>query len=140
MNQKNLKLRQGIHEFSLLEIKKKFCFNPQRQTLFKGLKEVVKNLKSAGIKDIYIDGSFVSDKELPNDIDGCWMPTASMNTKKLDPVLLDFSNGRKKMKEKYGVDFFLANVIEGSSGEPFLEFFQTDRDGNRQGIIKIKFD
>ena len=140
MSKQNLKLRPGIHECSLPEIKKKYGFNIQRLSLFQGLKEVVKILKSAGVKDIYIDGSFVSGKELPNDIDGCWMPTASMNTKKIDPVLLDFSNGRKKMKEKYGVDFFLANVIEGSSGEPFLKFFQTDRDGNRQGVIKIKFD
>ncbi|MCH8314322.1 MAG: hypothetical protein IID17_15205 [Nitrospinae bacterium] len=140
MSKQSLKLRPGIHEFSLQKIKKDYCFNSQRLALFQGLKDVVKNLKSAGVADIYIDGSFVSDKELPNDIDGCWLPTPSLKTKKIDPVLLDFSNGRKKMKEKYGVDFFLANVIEGSSGEPFLEFFQTDRDGNRKGIIKIKLD
>ena len=140
MSHQNLKLRPGIHEFSLSEIKEKYAFNPHRLTLFKDLEKVVKILKSAGILDIYLDGSFLSDKESPNDIDGCWMPTSTMNTKKIDPVLLDFTNSRKKMKDKYGVDFFLANVIEGSSGEPFLEFFQTDRDGNRQGIIKIKLD
>ena len=140
MSKQSLKLRPGIHEFSLQKIKKDYCFNSQRLALFQGLKDVVKNLKSAGVADIYIDGSFVSDKELPNDIDGCWLPTPSLKTKKIDPVLLDFSKGRKKMKEKYGIDFFLANIIESSSGEPFLEFFQTDRDGNRKGIIKIKLD
>ncbi len=105
---------------------------------FEGLKKVVKNLRSAGIEGIYIDGSFVGDKEFPNDIDGCWMPKMGLKTEKIDPALLDFSQSRKKMKEKYSVDFFLANVIEGASGEPFLEFFQTDRDGKRKAIIKIK--
>lgn len=136
----NLKLGPGIHEFSLKEIKERYCFNPHRRALFEGLKKVVKNLKSAGVKKIYIDGSFVGDCELPNDIDGCWLYVPSVITKKIDPVLRDFAKGRQKMKDKYGVDFFLANFIESSTGKPFLEFFQTDQDGNRKGIVKIKLE
>ena len=133
-------LKPGIHDLTLKEIEKIFCFNAHRKSLFKGLKKAVNNLKAAGVKEIYIDGSFVGDKELPSDIDGCWMPTDGLKVGKIDPVLLDFSDSRKKMKKKFGVDFFLANTIEGASGEPFLEFFQTDRDGKRKGIIKIKME
>ncbi|TDJ50509.1 MAG: hypothetical protein E2O42_04345 [Nitrospina sp.] len=138
MKPKNLRLEPGIHEFSLKEIKERYCFNPHRRALFEGLKKAVKIFKSAGVKKIYIAGSFVGDCELPNDIDGCWLCVPSVITKKIDPVLLDLSKGRQKMKDKYGVDFFLANLIESSTGKPFVKFFQTDRDGKRKGIIKIK--
>ena len=133
-----MSLQPGVHLFTLKQIEKKFCFNEHRKSLFKGLKRTVKNLKSAGVVDIHIDGSFVEDKEFPNDIDGCWLANDSLKTDKIDPVLLDFTSGRKKMKKKYGVDFFLANMIESASGKPFVEFFQTDRDGKPKGIIKIK--
>ena len=96
MPEENLRLDRGIHELTLKEIEKIYCFNPHRRTLFRNLKKVIKNLRSAGVKEIYIDGSFVDNKELPSDIDGCWLYIPSVITKKIDPVLLDFSNGRKK--------------------------------------------
>jgi hypothetical protein len=41
------------------------------------------------------------------------------------------------MKRKSGLGFFISQGTEGSSGVPFVEFFQTDRDGFRRGIIEI---
>ena len=130
--------KPGIHSLTLDEIENLFVFNEHRKKLFQGLKKALENLVSAGVQDVYIDGSFISEKEVPNDIDGCWLPNPSTVSSKIDPVLLDFSYSRKKMKEKYGVDFFPANCIEGPSGEPFLKFFQMDRDGKPKGIIKIE--
>ena len=34
-------------------------------------------------------------------------------------------------------DAFIAEIIEGGSGKPFPEFFQTNRDGDPKGIIQI---
>lgn len=133
-------LKRGIHDLTLQEIEKKFCFNAHRKTLFKGMKKAVNNLKIAGVKEIYIDGSLTTNKEFPNNMDGCWLLTEDLRADKVDPVLLDFSGKRIKMKEKFGVDFFIANMAEGRSGEPFPEFFQTDRDGNRKRIVKIKME
>lgn len=138
MNMKAVVLEPGIHDLTLKEVEKRFCFNPHRRQLFKGLKKAVKNLWSAGVEEIYIDGSFIGDKEFPGDIDGCWMPKVGLKTEKIDPVLLTFTPGRREMKAKYGVDFYLTNVIEETRGKTFLEFFQLDRDGKRKGIIKIK--
>jgi hypothetical protein len=56
----------------------------------------------------------------------------------LDPVFLDFSSRRQAMKERYGVDFFMANAMELGSGMPFVEFFQINRDGDRKGILVIE--
>lgn len=133
-------LKAGIHSLTLEQVEELFCSNGHRKKLFNRAVRGIKNLISAGVEEIYIDGSFVSDKEFPEDIDGCWMPNSAVDSKKIDPVLLDFSNSREKMKTKYGVDFFSANIIESGSGKPFLEFFQTDRDGKRKGIIKIKLE
>jgi len=133
-------LREGVHVLSLKEIEDQFCFNDHRLKLFKKALKAIKNLAASGVKDIYIDGSFVEDKACPNDIDGCWLPTSSVKSSKIDPVLLDFSRSREQMKMKYGVDFFPANVLEGGTGKPFLEFFQKTRDGKPKGILKIKLE
>ncbi|MFT5317840.1 MAG: hypothetical protein ACI8RA_001096, partial [Chlamydiales bacterium] len=41
-----------------------------RREIVLNLRTLANQLWSVGIKDIYIDGSFVEDKEHPNDIDG----------------------------------------------------------------------
>ena len=41
--------------------------------LFSGLMKALINLAEAGVKKVYIDGSFVTDKDYPKDIDGCWV-------------------------------------------------------------------
>ena len=133
-------LRAGVHSMSLKKTENYFCFNDYRSKLFKKALKAITNLAASGVKDIYIDGSFVEDKACPNDIDGCWLPTSSVNSSKIDPVLLDFSRSREQMKMKYGVDFFPANVLEGGTGKPFLEFFQKTRDGKPKGILKIKLE
>lgn len=78
-------------------------------------------MAEAGVKIIWIDGSFVTSKENPNDIDGCWEYTPLVNQDKLDSVFL---GSRKEMKNKYGLDFFIANIVEMGSGLPFPKFFK----------------
>lgn len=53
----------------------------------------------------------------------------------LDPVFL---GDRVGMKKKYGLDFFIANIVEAGSGLPFPKFFQKNRDGDPKGIIVVK--
>lgn len=43
---------------------------PWRRQLVDNLAILVEQLRQAGIRDIFIDGSFVEDKDHPNDIDG----------------------------------------------------------------------
>ena len=60
-----------------------------------------------------------------------------MHIDALDPVLLDFSQHRQAMQEKYGIDFFIANWMEAGSGLTFLEFFQLNRADEPKGIVMI---
>jgi hypothetical protein len=129
-------LPPGVHETSMAEIEDRLAFNEHRKRMVQGLKQVVKNLGAAGVNRVWVDGSFVTNKPEPGDIDGCWDP-AGVDPDLLDPVLLDFEQGRAAMKEKYGVDFF-PNVVEASSGKIFYRFFQYDRDRVQRGILLLK--
>lgn len=98
-----------------------------------GLKKAIENLAAAGVKKVWINGGFITEKASPGDVDGCWELTRAVNPGLLDPVFLN----RFLMKEKYGVDFFIAGVIERGSGKPFSDFFQTNREGEPKGILVI---
>ncbi|NCT57567.1 MAG: hypothetical protein GW760_07675 [Legionella sp.] len=129
-------LPAGEHLASLHEIERIYgSFSDRRKELMKGLYEATDNLEEAGVKTIWIDGSFITSKKEPNDIDGCWEYTSSVDINMLDPIFL---GDRAGMKKKYGLDFFIANYIEAKSGLPFPKFFQKNRDGNSKGIIIVK--
>ena len=97
----------------------------------------MENLKDAGCRTVYVDGSFVTAKEVPNDFDACW-EEAGVNPFILDPALLTFDPGRITQKAKYLGELFPASAIANTDGFSFLEFFQTDREtGRRKGIIAI---
>lgn len=130
----------GIHETSLEEIRRKFGSNMIRQRLINGLECALQNLQGAGVRRVYINGSFVTRKAHPKDIDGCWDADEQVREDRLDPVFLDFKDSRRAMREKYGVDFFVSQTIEANSGVPFVQFFQQDRDGRPKGILLINLE
>lgn len=130
-------LPSGIHQATWPEIRARFGGTPQRQAILGGLKKALDALKKAGCSRAYIDGSFVTAKLVPGDFDGCWDVTG-VNPKALDPVLLDFSDGRSAQKAKYLGEFFPAQLPEGMSGKTFLDFFQTDKaTGRPKGIVVV---
>ena len=120
-----------MYQLSWEEFKENYGFNKHRKKLIEGIELVIKELKAVGCKSIYIDGSFVSKKSLPNDFDACWDPEG-VDYKKLYedfPIILDFQSDRKKQKQRYGGEIF--------PSPHFLTFFQTDRDNSPKGIIKL---
>jgi hypothetical protein len=130
-------LLPGIHAATLDEIETVFAMTFRRRTLFDGLRRAVQNFRAAGVCRIFIDGSFVTTKAEPNDIDGCWEWHDEVDLDRLDPVFLDFSRHRQAMQRKYGVDFFIANWVEAGSGLTFLEFFQRNRSDEPKGIVLL---
>lgn len=64
-------LPEGIHAINQSDFEKLFGFNPKRQEMIKkGLFPFLDELKRYKIKEIYLDGSFVTQEENPDDIDG----------------------------------------------------------------------
>ncbi len=132
-------LPAGVHQASLEEVRDRFGRqSAARRRLFNGLTRAVENLGEAGVKRVYVDGSFATDKPVPNDVDGCWEANADIDLGKLDEVFLDFGQRRRRMRQKYGVDFFPCSLSEGDTRKAFLDFFQVDKDGRAKGILAIE--
>ena len=118
-------LPPGIHWASLAEIDSRFGQSPHRAWLFEGVTKVAAVLQRANCARMYLDGSFVTEKILPNDFDGCW-DAINVDVTRLDPVLLNFGDGRVAQKQKYRGEMFIANGQNSGVGT-FLEFFQRER-------------
>ena len=133
-------LPPGIHWTGWEEFTRKYGSNPWRQKLLSGLKVALESLKVAGCRTVYINGSFVTDKVLPNDYDACWEENG-VDPEALDPVLLTFDPGRATQKAKYMGELFPASVIASSDGLSFLQFFQIDKNtGRPKGIVAIDLE
>ena len=97
----------------------------------------IESLRRAGCRTVYVDGSFVSSKEIPNDFDACW-EEAGVEPELLDPVLLRFDAGRAEQKARYLGELFPASIGATVDGTSFREFFQTDRaTGRTKGIVAV---
>lgn len=134
----NGNLPPGTYKVTLEDIKTSLTGSKRRQDLFIGLEQAVNNLKVAGVLQIYIDGSFTTNKNDPDDIDGCWVPNINIDMKILDFVFWDRKFPRQKMKDKYGVDFMIDGIDLGSQGCPIREHFQKDKDENLKGILLLE--
>jgi len=60
-------LPPGIHSTTWDEIVERYATTERRTELLDGLLEAITSLRSAGCTRIYLDGSFVTEKELPGD-------------------------------------------------------------------------
>jgi len=130
-------LPPGIHWATWDEIVARFGYTAHRRLLLAGLKRALDALRIAGCQTVYLDGSFVTAKQTPNDFDVCWDVTG-VDPQILDPLLLDFSNGRAAQKAFYMGELFPAQGQEGRSGWPFLAFFQIHKEtGTPKGVIAI---
>ena len=103
-----------------------------------GLRAALEDLKRAGCRIVYLNGSFVTSKNVPNDYDACWEEDG-VDPMALHPALLTFDPGRATQKARYMGELFPASVLADAEGLSFLEFFQTDRNtGRPKGIIAIE--
>jgi hypothetical protein len=128
-------LPPGVHDAAWALVLSQFGINAHRLRLLDGLLEALRNLAGAGCRWVLLDGSFISITALPRDYDGAWEP-AGVDPTRLDPVLLDFSNGRAAMKARYGGELFPASW-SAAAGILYRDFFQKDRNGVRKGVVQI---
>src|SRR5262245_4158014 len=130
-------LPPGIHWATWEEIAARFGKTEQRRRLLAGLALAIADLRAAGCRIVYVDGSFVTSKETPNDFDACW-DRSGVDRRILNPVLLTFDRRRATQKARYGGKLFPADAVADHHGTRFLEFFQFDhRAGRPKGIVAI---
>lgn len=98
----NGELPFGEHQATLGEIEEKYgLHSARRKQLMKGLYDAAFNFETAGVKTLWINGSFITDKSEPNDIDGCWAYHAGVNLDVLDSVF-KCMKGNAAMKKNMG--------------------------------------
>jgi hypothetical protein len=130
-------LLPGIHRATWDEIVERCATNEQRERLLDGLRAAIESLRAAGCSRVYLDGSFVTSKDVPGDFDACW-EASGVEPGLLDPVLLDFSNQRAAQKAQYGGELFPAGLAAEPGGARFIDYFQYDRlTGAAKGIVAI---
>jgi hypothetical protein len=164
-------LSPGDYELSLAQLKQSILVEglpglepwdrPWRASLVDELSYLVKQLWQVGIADIYVDGSFVSDKAQPGDIDGyfhcdafrlhevagrlnqihphhVWLWVAASRTPD------DHGDFKLPMWHRHRVELWPHPAACGGwdpstrKSMMFPEFFRKDRAGNPRGIIKIR--
>lgn len=133
-------LPAGVHSVDFNAFSKAFGGSTHRRRLLTGLEAAMIPLKMCGCLRLYVDGSFVTIKEFPNDYDVAWEPSgvdlAELN--RIEPVSFDFRNLRAAQKAKFFGEFFPSSVAADPAGNTFFEFFQIDKStGNPKGIIAL---
>ena len=118
-------LPPGIYETTWTELKNRFGFNTHRKNILIGLKDLLKLLGQANCQRVYLGGSLISNKEYPNDFDGCY-DDMSIDYDSLDSI---FDEDLSVQKDRFGGELLADPAFQG--------FFQTDRDGNPRGIVAI---
>jgi len=113
--------------------------------LLKGLRAAVEAFWAAGIQEIYIDGSFCTEKPDPGDIDGYWVEPDNGVYDRIDPYWIDFElvlvpvvrKWKWRMWSDYGVEFFIHPAMQATPELGFPEFFRQDRNGRPRGVIQV---
>lgn len=62
-------LPPGVHGTDSEELKEKMGWSRKRRELLKGLEEALELIATCGVARVYLDGSFVTDKDRPNDFE-----------------------------------------------------------------------
>jgi hypothetical protein len=131
-------LPPGVYFVTWREIENRLNFNPRRRRLLDGFRRACEELRKAGCRLVYLDGSFVTRKEHPGDFDACW-DVQNVHDDKLDPVFWDLSQARAAQKKRFLGEFFPAQLPEGATGKAFMDFFRVNkRTGEPKGILAIR--
>ena len=135
-------LPEGVHECSLDELQQRFGgvqSSDQRSVLFDKLGQYLQEVRSTGmVVGLIVDGSFVTNKVEPNDIDLVLILPADHDfAADLRPFEYNVLSRRRVLK-RYAFDVLVARENSPELVE-YVEFFQqirgeTDR---RKGILKV---
>ena len=104
LNQNGL-LPRGVHDCTLDEIAGSFARNPHRKRLFQNLVACLEQeIRPVFVHPIFVDGSFVTDKDEPEDID----------------IVLDLKETSDE--QKFRGLMFMADVHEGEAKSIFRTY------------------
>lgn len=126
-----------LHETITLtyeEFEHHFGSNPRRVELLENALPFFRIFHSCGCKTVYIDGSFVGLKKIPEDIDLCFDLTY-LDADKLErefPQFFDLNEIGKIHRDQHCHIFHF-----DLNNKRFLHLLESDREGNPKGLVKL---
>jgi hypothetical protein len=116
-------LPPGMHPCTLVEVEARFVYNEQRQKVWRYFMYVLDRIKDLGrrVNEILIDGSFVTGRELPGDVDAaCLVPPDELRALLRDAenarALTFFLSQPRLARELLGVHLFVVRSRENLDG------------------------
>ena len=135
-------LPTGIHKHTLEEIRimfGSFTSSDKREKLFAKFNEYVSELRWANIADhIIVNGSFVTEKDIPEDIDIIvLLKKGIVPNKQWTPYKSNLISSRY-VRSKYGIDVLLARS-GGKEYDEHLEYFAQVKNvpGINKGLVRL---
>lgn len=132
-------LPPGMYDTSLEEIGIRFGGTQQREKLISGLESYLRLWDASRfLSSAIIDGSFVTEKLDPGDIDMILAPrTEALFSLEFNALMRSFSLNRSFTKREFGCEAFVAVTEEEL--KRWIEFFSHDRLGRVKGLLRIAF-
>jgi len=127
-------LPPGTHSVTWQEFVDRYGWNDKRVNLLDGMRSLFGELKKQGGGDeVYVGGSFVTTKELPNDFDATWDVSGPQlgELGKKAAILSD----RTLQAKTYGGQL-MANYPNSPDGG-ILSWLQRSRTGTEIGVVKL---
>lgn len=141
LNEEGL-LPKGIHDCTVDEIGERFAGfgqSAQRKRLFRQLKEyLAEALGREEIVEILVNGSFVTDKAEPGDVDLIVGTRRNRTVTMLAPVDYNLISNRR-VKRRFDFD-----ILSAPAGTPAFEQYVSEfkrakgRPGKEKGILRVK--
>lgn len=105
-----------------------------------GLAQMLVLLGEAGCQRVWVDGSFVTREQWPRDFDVCYSPQ-ELRQEEIDAVLLDFSDGRRAQKTRFGGEALPNDFPLGWNDITIFDGFQRERTtGTAKGLMRLDLD
>ena len=133
-------LPHGLYDASLPEIGRVFGFSVRRESLVDGLEQYLRVWdRHRVVESVIIDGSFVTAKHEPDDIDLLVVPA---NDRVSGPAFTrlaqELEPSWEEFREQFGCDPYLLDGSDTTIYRQRLSFFSTDRDGNVRGLLRLR--
>jgi hypothetical protein len=126
-------LPPGEYSASLAEIREVFCWTRRRREIYDGLEYVTDKLRLRQVDQIWVDGSFVTSKDRPRDVDVAYEVPLGANPDDWGWLSPARHHDLKKYRR--------VDLHQDWPGQPSMsKFFCSDRDGTPKGILRLVAD
>lgn len=124
-------LPPGIHQTDIVEVRRRFGSNDTRKALLANLDDFLELVRSVGAKRLILDGSFVTVKEDPADIDLILVLPDSFDTTTREARIL------LESRVQFNIHLFPVRERDDEFVQHWIAFFGQDRNAVPRGLVEV---